>query len=263
MKNAIIYQEFPVLLCQGFDPVQTFAGSPQKRTYEVATDRGRVKEVDVMYLEHDPALLPFLDASITLQAGGVNLITDSSLNEFFYNLQLGAMKNHNIKTDLAPAQTLFSVIKANGVFPARSQVQLFYSTPQYEEFSKNFRWRHSLGPKRQTFKLDIAATGVPETYSSVKITIPKQNGPIIGISCICLVELLDRVPDLYFDIKINGVTVFENVSLFNTYPTTGRDKYIYPLPVQPGSIMEIVVRDLTGNFLGSNDKFFTTIYFDN
>lgn len=265
---AVIYEKYPVLLCQGLTPLLSAApGGVNQRIYTVETDRGNVKEIDLMIQEFDPSVLGILNAFYNIQAGGQDLINNANCSEYFYLLQLGAMKDIYVKTNLNPSQTIQAQVDNRiGLLPAPAQVQLFYTTPQHEEFLKNFKWKNGYGLKRQTFQLVIPPSpAVPPPsnfYSTGKLTIPKQNGPIIGVK-ITYNGSLTRLGsgNLFYTLRINGVTAFDNVSMFNAYPTCGRYKYVYPVSIQPGSTFELIVEDF--GFDATTDFLNVTFFFDN
>ena len=265
---AIIYEQYPVLLCQGLKPLLTAApGNVRNEIYTVESDRGNVKEIDLMVQEFDLSSLGAFRAFYTIQAGGQDLISGAGCSEYFYLLQLGAMREHYIKVNLKPSQTINGLVDNRlGLLPAPAQVQLFYTTPQYEEFLKNFKWKNGLGLKRQSFELTVPPTPAPPppggstTYTTGKLIIPRQNGPIIGVK-ITYNGDLTRTTSLFYSLKINGVTAFDNVSMLNAYPTTGRNKYFYPINIQPGSTFELSVEDF--GFNATNDFLYVTFYFDN
>lgn len=263
---AVIYEKYPVLLCQGFPKLLTAApGNVGQQVYTLESERGNVKEIDLMIQEFDPTTLGGLRAFYTLQAGGQDLLSRAGSTEYFYLLQLGAMKDHYIKTNLQPSQTLLGLVDNTlGLIPAPAQVQVFYSTPQHEEFLKNFKWKNGLGLKRQSFELVIPPTPAPAPpsnfYSTGKLTIPRMNGPIVAVK-ITYSGDLTRTVQLFYSLKINGVTAFDNISMLNAYPTCGRYKYVYPIALQPGSTFELEVEDI--GFNATTDFLYVTFFFDN
>jgi hypothetical protein len=264
---AVIYEKYPVLLCQGFPNLLTAApGNVRQELYTLESDRGTVKEIDLMVQEYDEASLGQLRAFYTLQAGGQDLISKAASPEYIFNLQLGAMRDHYIKTNLQPSQTLNGFCDNRlGLIPSPAQVQVFYSTPQNEEFIRNFKWKNGLGLKRETFELVIPANAPPPPptpliYTTGKQIVPRQNGPIIGVKVTYSGDIT-RTVQLFFSLKINGVTAFDNVSMLNAYPLCGRYKYVYPVAIQPGSTFELSVEDLAG--AGADDYLYVTFFFDN
>jgi hypothetical protein len=263
-----IFQKYPVLLCQGFDPILTTPvvvgdENTNREQYVIRTDRGTVKALDVMNTgEIDASLIP--DNEITVTAGGQDLLVNMPLANYLYSFALGNMQDHLTRVILKDAQTLDVNLKNRDfVEDAEAQVQVFYTDKKHEEFLNAFKWGNGLGLKRRSYRLaGIGGNPPPGTVFDFNLvgTIPRQNGPIIGFSI-----FTDLAPNnaqvVRHDLFINGVSALENISGLNAVPECQRQQFIYRVGLQPGSSFELKVRQYDTILDGAS--YFVTFYFAN
>jgi len=256
-----MYQKYPVLLCQGFDPFTVPATLTDSEEYIIRTDRGTVKGVDIMNSEIDPDLLP--DHEITVNAGGQDLLVDMPLARYLYSFSLGSSKDFITRVILQDAQTVnLTLLNRDAVEDATAQLQVFYTDRQHEAFLKNFKWGNGLGLKQRSFRLS-GIGGNPPSFPqefTLSQTIPRQNGPIIGFSI-----FTDFSPgvarDVRHDLFINGVSAIENIIGLNAVTECQRQQFIYRVGLEPGSTFELKVRQYA-TILGTG-SYFVTFYFAN
>jgi hypothetical protein len=263
-----IFQKYPVLLCQGYDPLVTgpvVVGNfnQEVEQYVIRTDRGTVKALDVMNVgEIDASFIP--DNEVTVTAGGQDLLVDMPLAQYLYNFQLGNMNDHITRVILKDAQTVnMKLLNRDFVEDAEAQLQVFYTDKAHENFLNAFKWGNGLGLKRRSYRLSgIGGNPPPGTVFDFKLeqTIPRQNGPIIGFSI-----FTDLAPNnaqlVRHDLFINGVSALENISGLNAVPECARQQYIYRVGLQPGSTFELIVRQYDTILDGAS--YFVTFYFAN
>ena len=259
---ADLYQKYPVLLCQGFEPLTAPVTSTVNEQYVIRTDRGTVKALDVMDFELDNNLIP--DNEVTVTAGGQDLLVDIPLAQYIYNFALGNMQDHLTRVILKDAQTInMKILNRDFVDEQSAQLQVFYTDQAHEKYLKSFEWGNGLGLKRRSYRLSgIGGNPPPGTIFTFNLeqTIPRQNGPIIGFSIFTDLAPNNAV-NVRHDLFINGVSAVENISGLNAVPECQRQQFIYRVGLQPGSTFELIVRQYDTILDGAS--YFVTFYFAN
>ena len=257
-----LFQKYPVLLCQGFDPLTVAATLTDTEQYVIRTDRGTVKGIDIMDYELDANFIP--DHEVTVSAGGQDLLVNMPLAQYIYSFALGNMQDHITRVILKDAQTLdMKILNRDAVEDATAQLQAFYTDKAHEKFLSEFKWGNGLGLKRRSYRLSgIGGNPPPGTVFTFNLedTIPRQNGPIIGFSIFTDLQPSDAA-DVRHDLFINGVSAVENIVGLNAVPECQRQQYIYRVGLQPGSTFELIVRQY-GTILDGG-SYFVTFYFAN
>lgn len=266
---AKLFTEKPVLLCQGFLPI--FGAVPGTTSglvqFNIKTDRGKVNRIDMMPVFDIPTAGTGLNATVNVSAGGQQILKNAEIPPYSFLLQLGSMQDHLTRVNLNEAQTLNAELDNTlGFIPSFAQLQCFYTTPEHEEFLRNFKWKNGLGVKRQTFKLNIPAGAPPPggfRILEISDTIPRMFGNVIGLSVCQNISAAESV-NMFHSVEINGVTALEDVIGLNADPQCGRQQYIYRVGIQPGSTFRFLVKDFGGTIAPINfNNYFLTFYFDN
>lgn len=259
----------PILL-QGFAQQtvnRAAAKFVDKRQFEITTDRGVVTRLDYV----SGTLQQFvqgvtediwIDATISLKGGGQDLLVGVAAERYDYALDLGDDKEMPIHLRLAGGQILESSLlldpfSGSTAAYIQTQLQISYSNDELEEWRKTLTWKAGTGLKRRDFKLVVPA-GTDLKFSLEDI-IPKNQGPIIGVSFLAMsAELFNW----NLDFSVNGILIIDNVNCLRFSRLSQREPYIFYYPFQAGTKFKA---DLNLDALiSSNDgTFMITFYFDN
>jgi hypothetical protein len=265
--------EKPVLLQRGYPLVNMIIGVTQRITeqFRLNTDRGFLKHLDVIPIDNAfnnlGQNLPF-----TLQLGGQNLIQDDQLGFWAVVNQFGRDYKFQIRAKFNDGQ--IGQITLNGLDPKRpatldqsAQVIAKYSTPSHERFLKSFKLKYGQGLKRRSYSLIIPATVTPGSVNEINFELPRNNGNIIGIALSnndAIQSPLfpnNEIMNTFCDVKIDGVNIVENVSMGYYNIENGRDYYLQPVCVNPGSTLTL--RTVTPPAITTITQLNCDIYFDN
>ena len=256
----------PVLLAQGLPVTQVNRNGRQEQNDVIRTDRGDIKEILPLQLE-DASLFTANtnpDGAIwTVQAGGQELLTNVPVQKFNYSNDWGNKRDDRIFVKVNDAQTInqrwdYTNFDGRSLISVRTQLILYYTTPEQEHFLRHFKWRKGLGLKRLAEALTFpTATGGTQELTG---TIPTGNGKIIGFSLYASgghVDLVQQTATLY----INEVSAIEDISALYFANGSQTEPYIFLAPFEPGSTFRLAV---TMTPPTANPVYwYVTFYFDN
>lgn len=250
MRKPIIYNSIagygpPVLLLQGFPA--NYVGTPgyiQTDQFKLASDRGDLKYIDAQFFDDGAAGASVnQDANFTVSIGGQNILESCGLANWDIESQLGKDKFWDVRIKAKQNQTItMSVDGRNNTVNQFYQLIAKYTTDQHENWLKKFptlmNWKPGL--KRKGYQLtQTIGTSLPSSFTQ---DLPRQNGEIIGIGIAQAgnVDYIDQLQTL-ITVSIDGVNIIENVCMayFNT--ASGRDSYLNPIHIQPGSTMTVTM----------------------
>jgi len=236
--QAELDQRTPVLLHEGFPAIAAGSGDRVSNTFQVATNRGQVKYID---------LFPFFRTQVnfddnvpfTLDAGGQVLIQDTNLGIWDVSTQLGMDKRQRVRVNLNDAQTFTATLdNTDGSLIQVIFAEMYYSTPSYENYIKNiFRLKWGLGFKRRTYRLEVP-TGSLGDITFRQETLSRSQGSIIAVGVHTNTDLSSL---LFFDysISVDGIEIIKNVTAFNAATASGRDSYLMPVPIRGGAEVKL------------------------
>lgn len=258
------------LLIEGF-PQQAVNGAAgiynDVKQFQTTQNRGVIVAID--YLAGNLSQfavgveeVTWCDATISLKAGGQDLLVKEVAERYDYTIDLGQDNEVAIKTRLAGGQVLESRLEMDPLTTSTLDLLaiwmlLYYSTEDLEEWKKKMYFKAGTGVKRQSFKLSIdpGIVGAPQTLSDV---LPKNQGPIIGFS---ITVLSAELFNYNFNLSVNGYQVVKNVTGLRFTRLSQRDPYIFFYPFDAGSKFDLSVELLA--LIGNDGVAFITFYFDN
>jgi len=264
-KPKILPRRDPVLLCQGF---ATFSLNPTEILtfqYTIATDRGRVRALDMNDVSqvYDEAI--FNLAQFTLLAGSQELLTDEPLNRYGYRNNLSFKQWQQTDVILNNAQTLsLRVDNNNGgsLALAQGQVLAFYTDKEHTAYRKAFKWGKGLGLKRRSYVIEtpIIAMVPGQVIATLRGTIPRRNGNIIAVSLLMVNEFLRAIE---MTLSINGITAIQEVNSTYFSRMNQREPWIFPVYIQPGATFELNIIGALTQALPRTGQAVVCFYFDN
>jgi len=263
-------EQIPLLL-QGFD-IQSvnYGGAPvfrDLRKFQLEQFRGVVTKLE--YLAGYLALYVngvdegvWIDAKISLKGGGRDLLVQEMAERYDYLLDLGRDQDTAIKTRLAGGQQLESLLEISSTGTLSTQLNISaqllaqYSTKKLEDWKKTLDWKAGTFVKRQSFKFDIdPAVLTTETFSG---TLPKNQGPIIGVS---ITILSAELFNYKIGLKMNGLEIVKDVWGLRFTRNSPREPFILFYPFSAGSKFDLTVDKEA--LVGNDGNIFITFYFDN
>jgi hypothetical protein len=265
--------EKPVLLQRGYPLVNMVIGLTQRITeqFRLNTDRGFLKHLDVVPIDNASTTLA-QNLPFTLQLGGQNLIQEDQIGFWSVLNQFGRDYKFQIRSKFNDGQ--IGQITLNGLDVKRpatlnqsAQVIAKYSTPSHERFLKSFKLKYGQGLKRRSYSLIIPASVVTNTVNEVNFELPRNNGNIIGIALSNNDPIIsplfpnNEIMNTFCDVKIDGVNIVENVNMGYYNIANGRDYYLQPVCINPGSTLTL--RTVTTPAMTTISQLNCDIYFDN
>jgi len=266
--------EKPVLLQRGYNLVEMVIGLTQRITenFRLNTDRGYLKHIDVIPIDNSLTTLA-QNLPFTLALGGQNLIQDDQLGTWAVIWQFGKDHKWQVRAKFNDGQ--IGTITLNGTDQKRpatinqqAQVIAKYSTPGHERFLKSFSLKYGQGLKRRSYNLIIPASLLANTENSINYELPRNNGNIIGLALSNNEDVNNvisfpnnEIMNTFVNIEIDGITIIENVSMGYYSMVNGRDYYLQPVCINPGSVLTI--RTLTRPVNTTITQLNVDVYFDN
>jgi len=265
--------EKPVLLQRGYPLVNMVIGLTQRITeqFRLNTDRGFLKHLDVVPIDNAPTTLA-QNLPFTLQLGGQNLIQEDQIGFWSVLNQFGRDYKFQIRSKFNDGQ--IGQITLNGFDVKRpatlnqsAQVIAKYSTPSHERFLKSFKLKYGQGLKRRSYSLIIPGSVLTNTVNEVNFELPRNNGNIIGIALSNNDPIIsplfpnNEIMNTFCDVKIDGVNIVENVNMGYYNIANGRDYYLQPVCINPGSTLTL--RTVTTPAMTTTSQLNCDIYFDN
>lgn len=265
IKSALIDQRTPVLLQQGFLDFAAIGGGIliSNKEYRARTDRGFLKYWDMVPGTMDTPELN-QDVRMTLAAGGQNLLEEEQLGMWSPQAQFGKDKNWRVRSIVNNAQTIqFTMDGTNAILEQQAILIVSYSTPAHEKFLKTiFKQKFGLGLKRKTYLLKVPAL-TPVGDISVEDILPRNNGAIIGVGISNAYDLLGttELSQQFMNVSIDGINIIENVPATYYNLAEGRENYLQPVLLRPGSTLTFSAKILTPTVTDIYHS--VTFYFDN
>jgi hypothetical protein len=250
MRKPILYNSItglnpPVLLLEGFPT--NFVGTPGSivtQQEKLASDRGYLKYLDVQFFDDGAAGASVnQEGNFTLAVGGQNVLENCGFANWDIESQLGKNKYWDTRIRANQNQTLqMQVHGRNNTTNIIWQMIAKYTTDAHENWLKKFpdlmNWKPGLKRKGYQLTQPIGST----TQVRLVKQLPRQNGEIIGVALAQAgnVDFIDQLQTL-ITVTIDGVEIIKNVCMayFNT--ASGRDSYLNPIHIQPGSTMEVTM----------------------
>ena len=243
----------PVLLQQGFTQADLviLTNRVVNQPFRIRTDRGYLKHLDLFPYDNN---VVFIQEKVlaTVNLGGQNLLEDANIGMWSILSQFGKNHTWQLRAKFNQGQTGFLTLNGNvPPLATRDQsVQLVakYSTPAHEQFLKDFRLKYGQGLKQRQYQLDVPVTAVAGTINRIQEELPRNSGSIIGIGISLVEDITDAVihpalelPNSFLTLSIDGVAIVENVSVIYYSYENGRDYYLQPVCINPGSQMELEI----------------------
>ncbi len=261
----------PVLLQQGFDPLTVAGGGSGDSNFRLLTDRGYSKYFDI-YSFNNTATALADNCQATLNVGGQNLVQDTNLPYWTSSYQYGRDHKFRIRAEFSDGQT--GTLNINGANTPNSateqsaQVIVYYCTNEHKSFLQNFRMKFGQGLKRRQYYHVVPSVATTNNISNSSFTAPRNNGPIQAIGVSTVVSLNDAVnyPNLeqhrtQVSIISDGIEIIKDVSATYYQAETGRDYFVQPINIEPGSTFTIQTVTPLANT--TSFQVYLTLFFDN
>jgi len=260
VRQGVIDYTKPVLLQQGFNPVAiAAAGVTDIQNYVAATDRGKLKSLDFMPFFNTAASLSE-DNFFTCLVGGKEVVKNQGLAMYSTLTQFGQDKRQQIRVLVSDNQTIQTTLNNNaGVILQGLQTIAHYTDENHEAFLEDFKLKYGLGLKRREFHNVVAVTGANQTVT-ITAVLPRRQGNIIGVG-VSTGSAETDVNDCFYDVRIDGVGIIENVTGLKAMNLSGRDNYLLPVPIHAGATFEFDVFATAA--LANPVKFDINFFFDN
>jgi hypothetical protein len=256
-------QMFP-LLCKGFysnpngtAPSITALQLTANRGWsnQTPTGRGNMVALDVMktQVRNDNGF----DALITVALGGVQIITNASLNNYVLFSRSTSYQIANL--DQPEGQTL--ALSTNGLTALGGAVVHTYFRNGWNQPAV---WAALETSKLKCRYQDFSFTGPGGTkgITSGNLTVPTGKGNVVGIMLLAENDgTTDEPGTALVTVRFNGINVLEEVSAYLGMPECMRPGLIFPMVVQGGSTFEIV-GDTNNGLLANQIKLGMRLFFD-
>jgi len=250
LKKPILYNDVagynkPVLLMEGFETgLNGTPGAIIQQQFKLASDRGYLKYLNVQFFDDGSAGASVnQDVNFTLAVGGQNVLENVGISNWDIEAQLGKNKYWDTRIKAQQNQTIqFQLDGRNNTINQIWQVIAKYTTKEHEVWLKKFpslmNWAPGL--KRKGYNL-VQPVGTTAQSRLVR-QLPRQNGEIIGvaISQAGSVDVIDQLQTL-ITVTIDGVDIIKDVCMAYFNKQSGRDSYLNPIWIQPGSTMEVTM----------------------
>lgn len=266
--------EKPVLLQRGYPLVNMVIGVTQRVTsnFRLNTDRGYLKHLDVIPINNGGTALA-QNLPFTISLGGQNLIQDDQLGTWAIIWQFGRDHKWQVRAKFNDGQ--IGTVTLDGTDQKRpatidqsAQVIVKYSTPGHERFLKSFSLKYGQGLKRRSYSLIIPGTVLTDQRNEVSYELPRNNGNIIGIALSCNENVNNpvlfpnnEIMNTFVDVEIDGIVIIQNVSMGYFSMENGRDYYLQPVCINPGSVLTLITRTTPANT--TTTQLNADVYFDN